>query len=557
MTPAFARLPWTFERLQRVWRATPPRTGATVQAFEADTAEPVEAPPVRRRDVAAFGLGLAEVALALVCLAASVVLKAVVDARGPLWLDEAWTGAVAAAHPFSAFARQAWLDVNPPLYFVLMHGWVKLAGLSAIALRTPSLVAALLAPAAAALIRTPGLSGPERLTWAAVVALWSQAVLFAQEARAYSLLILLAVLQLIALVRLLRRPDRTRAALWVGAACLTTLTNYHGLVLTAAEGLVLLAALRLRILRLWPAAFAFAPALAWMAVHAPRVLVFARPDVAWYPPMDPWLLEQALDAAADGWPVVAAVVVAVVGGVTVERALGRRPTGFSPGEGALWLAALASVVGAAAVIALGFVRPSFTPRYLTVFGPGVLLALVLACRSLSSEGARLGRIAVLLFTAGSAAHLAWTQRPAERRAYEFQTASEWLIAHDARRVAVVWDNPTARALAPEESRALWGFFFDRARRPVEVVDLGYDPRTPPDARLLARTTRPGDALLWLYDVRVPGTAERRFRPGLPRADAADPGLDCRRFAGGPLGVWACSRTRAAAAGSSSPVDAPR
>ena len=484
---------------------------------------------------------MGEVALALGCIAVSVALKLVVDARGPIWLDEAWTGAIARATPFSAFARQAWLDVNPPLYFVLMHVWVKLAGLSATALRAPSLAFAVAAPAVAALVRTPGLSGPERLTWAAVLALWGQAILYAQEARGYSLLILLAVLQLAALVRLLRRPGRTAATVWVALSCVAALTHYHALILIAAQGLVLIAALRTRLLRLWSAAFAFAPAAAWIAVHAQRVAVFARPQVAWYPPMDPWLLEQALDVAADGWPVVAAVVAAVVGGVTVERALGRTSTRFSPGEGALWLAATASVAGALAVVALGFARPSFTPRYLVVFGPGVLLGLVLACRNLSSEGARLGRIGVLLIVAGSAAHLAWTQNPAERRAYQFQTASDWLSANGARRLAVVWDNPTDRALAPEESRALFGFFFARGRRPMPVTDLGFDPDRAPDARLLAATPGRGDALLWLYDVRVPGAAARRFPSTLAQAQAVDPGLDCRRFAGGSLGVWACVR----------------
>ena len=504
---------------------------------------PADVPDGRRRG-AAFGLavGVGEVALALACILASMALKALVDAGGPLWLDEAWTGAIARTTPFSAFVRQLWLDVNPPLYFTLMHGWVKLAGSSAVALRAPSLLFALLAPVAAALLRTPGMSGPERLTWAAVLALWGQAILFAQEARGYSLLILLSVLQLVALVRLLRTPDRRTAAIWAAAACLSVLTHYHALILTAAQGVALLIALRTRALRLWPALFAFAPALAWICVHARRVAVFARPDVAWYAPMDPWLLEQALDVAADGWPVIAAAVAAVVGGVTVERALGRTSTLFSPGEGALWLAALASVAGAAAVVALGFFRPSFTPRYLVVFGPGVLLALVLACRNLSAEGARLGRIAVLLIVAGSAAHLAWTQKPAERRAYEFQHASYWLMANGARRVAVVWDNPTDRALTPEESGALFGFFFNRAKWPVALNDLGYDPNSSPTLRLLAATPRIGDALLWIYDVRVPRTAALRFHPRLDVAEQADPGLHCARFAGGPLGVWACERS---------------
>ena len=538
-----------------------PRSGGLAIIDAPPDAAPAETPAQtrarKRGERLAWATGGGEVALALLGILASVALKISVDAGGPLWLDEAWTGAIAGARPFSAFAHQAWLDPNPPVYFLLMHLWTGVAGLSAAALRAPSLAFALAAPLAAALVRTPGLSSFERLTWAAVVAMWGQAILYAQEARGYSLLILLALLQLIAFVRLVRRADPASAWLWAAASCAAILTHYHALILTGAQAALLAVALRRRLLPLWPAAFAFAPAAAWIAVHARRVAVFARPEVAWYPPMDPWLLEQALDVAADGWPVVAAVVASVVGGITVERALRRQPTRFSPGEGALWLAAVASLAGAVAVVALGFLRPSFTPRYLIVFGPGVLLGLVLACRNLSADGGRLGRIAVLLIVAGSAAHLAVREPHLGRRAYQFQTASDWLMGAGARKLSVIWDNPTDRALAPEESRALFGFFFDRAHRPVSVTDLGFDPNTNPNARLLAATRRGADALLWVYDVRVPGTAARRFAPTLAAADADDPDLECRAFAGGALGVWACVRRPGGVGGSPRRGAAPK
>src|SRR2546427_358986 len=50
--------------------------------------------------------------------------------------------------------------------------------------------------------------------------------------------------------------------------------------------------------RTWPAAIAFLPALAWIAVHLPRIAAFARPEVAWY-----WLM-----GAGDVWPLLGFVL---------------------------------------------------------------------------------------------------------------------------------------------------------------------------------------------------------------------------------------------------------
>lgn len=511
----------------------------------------------RAGEALAWAVGVGEVVLALGVLAVSVWLKSTVDAHGPLWLDEAWSAAIAGTHPFGAFARQAWLDVNPPLYFLLLHGWTSVFGQSAGVLRGLSLAIALLVPVAAAGLRTPGLSGPERLTWAAVVGVWGQAILYAQEARGYALLTLVVVVQLVAYVQLLRRPERDRAWLWTLASSAALLTHYHAVVLTGVQGLLLLATLRGRAPRLWPALAGFLPALAWMAVHAPRVLVFTRPEVAWYPPLDAWLIEQALDVAADGWPVLAAPAAAVVAGVTIERALRRRPMRFSPGEGALWTAVAASVLGAAAVLGLGWLKPSFTPRYMVAFGPGVLLGLVMACRNLSADGAKLGRMALLAIVCGSALHLAWTQSPAGRRAFEFQTASDWLMEGGVRRVTTLWDNPTELALAPEEGDALFGVFFRRAGRRVALREQAYARGRDPAPALLASLRAPGDGFLWMYDTFVPGTAATDFPPTLDEAAAADPGLACRDFAGGHLGVWACLRVPPVAAGSPSAAPTPK
>src|SRR5688500_1150823 len=114
----------------------------------------------------------AAVALACAAIAATTVLRFVIGKDQPLWLDETWTGAIAATAGWGDFWRQVYLDVNAPLYYLLMHLWQGVGGLSNESLRLPSAVFGALAPLLIAFSRVEGLSRPARLTWAALVATW-------------------------------------------------------------------------------------------------------------------------------------------------------------------------------------------------------------------------------------------------------------------------------------------------------------------------------------------------------------------------------------------------
>jgi len=199
----------------------------------------------------------------------------------PLWLDEAWTGAIVAQDSLGAVLRESLLDANAPLYFALMHGWSLLFGLSNGALRFPALVFGALAPLIA-LIPVKGMPRGVRYLWCALIALWIPGVWYSQEARCYTLLLLLAMACTVAYMRLLAQPDLRRATVWALLGALCILTHYHALVLVACQGLGYLALHRFQALRTWPAALIFAPALGWVVVHLPRLAQFADPQVAWF-----------------------------------------------------------------------------------------------------------------------------------------------------------------------------------------------------------------------------------------------------------------------------------
>ena len=486
--------------------------------------------PAIRRPRRAIALGL----LALAALALSVGLKLTVEAGGPLWLDEGWTLAIVGRPTWPAFVEQLRLDVNPPLYFVLLRGWTALSGDGNAALRSFSTLAACLLPAAA-LLPGAGADARDRWTWAALLALWGPGIAFAQEARGYALLTLLAAGQTVLFAHLLARPGLRRATAWVAAAALTALTQHHALLLTAAQGVALLALERGRAARLWPAALAFAPALAWDALQAPRLAEFGRAAHAWYLPFGAATGEAAGEVLAGAWPVALGALALAAAAAAATRARRRAPAPFTLAEGALWAAALASVAGGLLLIGLGALKPSLAPRYLAPFAPGALLVPVLMLRGAEGWPRAAARTATVLVFAGGAATAAGSADVRPRRAYQFETASADLARAGVRRLAFLWDNPTDGALTPTERSALADAFFVRARRPVQVVGVTLRPGEEPNLRLAGT---PADGLVWLYDLRVPRTAARRFPPDLEAQDAA---LDCRRYAGGALGVVACVR----------------
>jgi hypothetical protein len=136
------------------------------------------------------------------------------------------------------------LEGNPPLYYLLLHGWMLVVGTSEAATRVLSLIFALLAvPASfwagarifdrrAGALAAAGAAGSPFLTY------------YAQETRMYSLVVLLSILASAAFVLAFVRGER-RQVVWLGVwLTLLLYTHTWGLFLTAAMGMAWLVLLR-------------------------------------------------------------------------------------------------------------------------------------------------------------------------------------------------------------------------------------------------------------------------------------------------------------------------
>jgi len=200
--------------------SAPAQTAPAIEP-EAPVVVPTSRPETARRLAALTGVA------ALAAVAALVLARTT-----GLWLDEAQSVAIA-RQPLTALLHALKHDGSPPLYYLLLHFWIRLFGPGDTAVRSMSAVFAVLAvpPAVVAARRTLGV----RTGWLASVLLVSTPFFFryATEARMYSLVILLTALGWVAVERAWRVPAWSNRLGVAVTAGLLALTHYWALFVLA------------------------------------------------------------------------------------------------------------------------------------------------------------------------------------------------------------------------------------------------------------------------------------------------------------------------------------
>ncbi len=448
----------------------------------------------------------------------------------PLWIDETWTAMIAGQPDWARFWHEAWLDVNPPLYYALMALWTDIAGASNFALRLPSLIFVIAAAALPLVWGGNALSRSGRLCWSALLILWWPGFEISFDARGYGLLLVLSVAQTLAFAQVLERPDRRMAGLWSALAAAAILTHYFALILAAVQGVALLMRERRRAVRLWPAALPFVPAIAWLTIHAPRLADYARPDVAWYEPFTADLAAGFMQylVGPPGWTQWALIGAALVLAVASTRGRRVRPT---DGAKQIEAAALIGVVALLLLLGIGMARDTITDRYLVPVVPSVLLALVMIAQRF--DKAALGHaLLVLAFLVPMATPLNLQARLHARNAYGFEQASSFLLPFAPARLVFVWDHPAAKVLDPHSLEKLGRFFFARAGQSLTTRTVVLTPEQDGNVVLSAAK---GEAVIWIYN-RARNTSARLHRPDEQRFE----GRACQHQRAPWVGTLACA-----------------
>jgi uncharacterized membrane protein len=173
------------------------------------------------------------IGLGAVAVVAGVVLR--FWAPSPLWLDETISVNIAGP-PLAQIPRALAHDGAPPLYYVLLHGWMAVFGRSDIAVRALSGV---ISVATLPLFWVAGRRlGGRPVAWVTFFLAVSSpfAITYATSARMYSLMILWSVLGFLALSRALENPSRGRLVALGAVTAALLYTHYWGLYLALATG---------------------------------------------------------------------------------------------------------------------------------------------------------------------------------------------------------------------------------------------------------------------------------------------------------------------------------
>src|SRR4051812_20123461 len=186
---------------------------------------------------------LTTVALAGI-MAGAVALRVWALARQGFWYDEAMTARLVAETPGQMLAALPHTESTPPLYYLLASGWARLFGDTEAGLRSLSALAGTAAVPVTFLAARDVSSRRAGLVAALLVAVNPVLVWYSQEARAYSLFVLVTALSFWLFARAHARPTIRRLVAWGLVSALALCTHYFAVFVVAAEALLLLAVRR-------------------------------------------------------------------------------------------------------------------------------------------------------------------------------------------------------------------------------------------------------------------------------------------------------------------------
>lgn len=331
------------------------------------------------RDAARLPRGLRTAAVWLAPALLTLVVTGTGLTGAQLWRDELATWSAATRSVGDLFRLAGTIDAATGPYYLLMHGWVALAGDSVAALRLPSVLAMTGAAALTAVLGRRLVGARTGLLAGLLFALLPGTSRYAQEARPYALATLFAVLATLLLVEALRRPGWARWAGYAVALAALGLTHLVALTLLAAHAVAVLAGTGADPdggpgRRRWWWLAAVAPAL---VLVAPLVLVARGQRGRQLEWVD---LVRPVD------------LVTLPGGVAQSTAVGGLLVGLAA-LGAARLGRRALLPGCAVVLpvlllfAAGLVVPLWVPRYLVFVVPFACLLAGAALAAVPLPGA--------------------------------------------------------------------------------------------------------------------------------------------------------------------------
>ncbi|CRM01671.1 MULTISPECIES: glycosyltransferase family 39 protein [Pseudomonas] len=336
-------------------------------------------------------------------LALAMVLRFYHLTSAAIWGDEG-SSLLLSEYALADLWFHAAHDVHPPLYFVLLRGWIEVFGDSIWSIRSMSAIPGAVVVGLGIWLTRQLSTRRAALLAGILLALLPTAVRYSQEVRMYSLLGVWLLGATLALVYWLRQPERTR---YLAAYVLLMSAGFYTHYFTALCVLVHWAYLglhspgpRLITRPAWWVANAtivvlylpWLPNLLDLVQHVEQLKVGG--DIGWEEPVNllslPSMIWQFVlqDEGVDFWAPLfwtfPLLLIAVVW-VTAWRNPGAR------------LPALFFLLPLLLVYGVSFISPVFIERYLTVYALGLPIVLAMAIDRLPSRLSWLGAALLVLF----------------------------------------------------------------------------------------------------------------------------------------------------------------
>jgi 4-amino-4-deoxy-L-arabinose transferase-like glycosyltransferase len=199
---------------------------------------PSQAPAARAREAQSLIRGETLVLGALVILAAALRFYRI--GHQGFWFDEGNTAQEVGFTPGEMLTLLKHYESTPPLYYGIAWVWARIFGFGEVGLRSLSAVAGVLAVPVGYFAARKLVSPRAGLIAAALVAFNPYLIWYSQEARAYSLVVLLTGGTLLAFAYARDNPSGWVMAAWVIASGLALTTEYYAVLVVAPEALWLL-----------------------------------------------------------------------------------------------------------------------------------------------------------------------------------------------------------------------------------------------------------------------------------------------------------------------------
>lgn len=443
----------------------------------------------------------------LTCAAALVagLFARLVGWDKPLWLDETFTGAIAFQPELSVLFEDCLNELGGPIYYAFAWGWVQIFGASNVSLRMPSIVFSIIAPL---LVLWRGdRDWIVRCVWASLLAVVFMAAYYSHEARAYSLLLLLGVVQVIIFRSLIVQPTRRGAYGWAAVSVIFTLTHLFTLPLTGFQWLALVAFRGRSLRRHWPAMLLFLLPIGWLTLQLPVFARFMGVGV-WYATVDFETIKFLERDIFGQLPVISWLIRITIAAMMLiffrDGCLYFRMRRPIPYELKDILAISCAVAALATLLIYGYFRPSFTSRYAMPMLPSLLLALAIWSRRMARHTPIVPAAVILLFTVAGTMMARQALMVPTRNNFQWQDAAESMMAQGVSHVAFFWDNRAAKVGSRDLVTRVGSFFFDRAGTGVRSETLILTGRTDdPDPNIIltsyldsTRVNNERDGFIW-------------------------------------------------------------